>query len=754
MLKAKWTHVTIKTNRQAQEMVDQYNRDNESGVLAGAFDSETTGLHIIFDNPFLFQFGWVTDDLRGYTYVVDIERQPKLARQVIKAWNKLALKLAVYLAHNVKYDLNMLINFGEPYIGDNLSDSMFYIRYSHDALRPDQGGPPMGLKPYSQMYIDGQARHHEKTLDEEKTAIAKSFNMMLIRRLKACGTPPPQYGFKSYTMKFLENIFKDPVFIIEQLPQNVQDTYYEWLNNDIPLWLQSRITEGIVKSDDIRYDKLNRENIIRYGHWDIVWVLEIFLKLDPTLHARGNEKGVEVENQLIRPLLEMERVGFKANKPYLIEARDKLKPYISLRRQRMFELAGQEFKTGQHELIRGIINDRFGFELESTKREILEQLQADIKQGIQNSTTGANDECIEFISVLNEVRTLEKWYAAYIMRFLRDMQINNTDRLYTQIHQVGTVSGRVTSDFQQFHKDPINTVDGIELFHPRKIILVDGGDFDSIVYLDYSQIELRFQALYTILVQHPDMNLCRAYMPYECHTSTELYFDPTNINHIKNFKEFHWYLNESPNTEWVKTDVHGATTKLAFEIDESHPDYHSLRYKGKRLNFAKNYGASLPRVPAMFPEYSLEKCKVINDAYYKAFPGVKEYHNYCYARAYYAFTENLFGIKYYNVSGHKLINILVQGSAAFYLKLKIIELYNFSKEQNIKTKWQMQIHDELSWQHHKDDDPQIFFEFKRIMEDWPDTLVPVVAEMEVTQTNWAEKKEVKSLADLQVCTCT
>jgi DNA polymerase-1 len=336
------------------------------------------------------------------------------------------------------------------------------------------------------------------------------------------------------------------------------------------------------------------------------------------------------------------------------------------------------------------------------------------------------------------------------------MQINNTDRLYTQIYHVGTVSGRVTSDFQQFPKDPIVTIDDIELFHPRKIILVDGGNFDSIVYLDYSQIELRFQALYTILVKNPDMNLCRAYMPYECFRTSEegpVYFDYNNYEHIKSYKKYTWYLNESPETVWIKTDVHGATTKLAFGIDENDPNWHSLRYKGKRLNFAKNYGAQLPRVRAMFPEYPLERCKIINDAYYLAFPGVKEYHNYCYARSYYPYTENLFGIKYYNVSGHKLINILVQGSAAFYLKLKIIELYKFSKEHQIKTKWQMQIHDELSWQHHKDDDPQIFFEFKRIMEDWPDTLVPVVAEMEVTQTNWAEKKEVKSLADLQVCAC-
>ena len=53
----------------------------------------------------------------------------------------------------------------------------------------------------------------------------------------------------------------------------------------------------------------------------------------------------------------------------------------------------------------------------------------------------------------------------------------------------------------------------------------------------------------------------------------------------------------------------------------------------------------------------------------------------------------------------------------------------------------MQVHDELSWEVHKDDDPQIFFEFKRIMEEWSDSLVPIIADMEITTTNWAEKKK-------------
>ena len=59
----------------------------------------------------------------------------------------------------------------------------------------------------------------------------------------------------------------------------------------------------------------------------------------------------------------------------------------------------------------------------------------------------------------------------------------------------------------------------------------------------------------------------------------------------------------------------------------------------------------------------------------------------------------------------------------------------------------MQIHDELQFKKHKDDDPKIFFEIKKIMETWDDTLIPIVADMEVTQTTWADKYEVEKVED-------
>ncbi len=36
------------------------------------------------------------------------------------------------------------------------------------------------------------------------------------------------------------------------------------------------------------------------------------------------------------------------------------------------------------------------------------------------------------------------------------------------------------------------------------------------------------------------------------------------------------------------------------------------------------------------------------------------------------------------------------------------------------------------------------------MQDWPDTQVPIVAEMDVTTTTWADKKGVNNLEELRL----
>lgn len=728
MLKCTWTHTDIISDADLEAMVALFEQHlSEGKIIAGAFDTETTGLHHIYDVPFLFQFGWCTTEDLGYTYAVDLEYYPDLARRVITVWNVLAAKAQKYLGQNVKYDLHMLINIKIPYEAPNISDTQVWIRLGSDAIPERKGGSPLSLKPFAKRYITPDAKNMDSMLQEERTQMAKTYNAMLKRRL-------------NWTKKQIDAFFKDKLNTVEDLPEDKREAYHAWHSLDLPLWLQPKIT-GAVSSEDIPYNKLNRKNVTYYGHLDIVWTLETYLLMRPIVEIRGNLDAVAREEANIYPLVRMERVGFKIDYPYLVTAQGALKHYIRQRRADLCQVAGTSIKASQSAKILQVLNETFALHVTTTNEEELSRVASELKH------TQPDHPAIEFIEILQELRTLEKWYSTYIMRFVKDFRPED-GKLYTTINQAGTVSGRVTSDFQQFPKEGIVSVDGRELFHPRRMVLAKDGDFDAIVYLDYSQIELRLQAFYTILIGHPDTNLCRAYSPYKCHLQDGTPYDVHNPWCIKHAYDKDWYYDEKPTEKWTALDVHGATTKIAFNIDESHPDFHALRYKGKRVNFAKNYGAQFNKIKEMFPEYDDEQIHKIDDAYYLAFPGVKEYHQYCYNMAnIHAYMTNMFGVRYYGASGHNLINMLVQGTGAYYLKWKIVQVDKYLRDHHCKSELMMQIHDELQFKKHKDDPPEIFFEIKKIMESWDESMMPIIADMEVTTTTWADKYEVNTVEE-------
>ena len=693
--------------------------------------------------PFVIQFGFLDiPNKQGYTFVIDLENTYKaFSEEVLTYWDSVAHSLECYMGHNIKFDLHMLANIGHEYRDKNLTDTMFYIRYGHDALHPEEGGPPLGLKEYATRYIDRNAKLHEHKLNKEKTDIVKVYNNRLKDMLNKSGARlPAGCTAKSFTLKVIDDLFKDCIFDISDLPEDMKEVYLEWIHS-LPLYLQHKV-QSLVKSEMIRYNDLNRENLILYAHYDIVYTLEIWASLAHIIKNRHQEEAIRIESNCILPWYDMECTGFHADVEYLEDCRKKMKQYIIKQRKEFYELAGCELSVGQHATIKKILEDKYNLEVSSTNDESL---------GLLKNKVGKEHPVYRFISLLSELRTLEKWYSVYIIRFQKDLLGTNT--LYTSINQVGTVSGRITSDFQQFPKKAIKTEEGEELFHPRKVVKTN----TALVYLDYSQIELRFQALYTLLLGKPDMNMCRAYMPYKCYTwvnynddHSKVLFDPKCEAHIKYYKSMKWYHIED-DTEWEPVDVHGATTLAAFPgLKKTDPEYHDLRYIGKRVNFAKNYGAELSRIKQMFPDKTHEECVRINEAYYKAFPGIKNYHEYCKQRALeFSNTENLFHVRYYNVSGHKLKNMLIQGSAAFFLKWKIIQLYHYCQTNGIKTRFQMQIHDELSWEWDPSDPPEVFFKFKEIMEDWQASMVPIIADMEVSTTTWADKEEVETIEELK-----
>lgn len=717
----------IKTKEALIQAIKHYKYITKKEGAIIFFDTETTGLNIKYDLPFLLPWGYMSPDNKtAYIYCVDRDADKELFTQTALTLRELAKQKGI-CGHNIKYDIHMLDNIGVALPDDlHYIDTMVLIRLAHDALTPENGGPPLGLKEYAVKFIDRAAKDNERAVKQERTDISKAYNKTLKDALYKVD--------RKWTLKYIDEYFKDVLHSVDTLDDNVRSAYLEWYC-DLPEQIRNNMTSGRVESDDIPYNLLNREQVTTYAMYDIVWTMETYLQCYAAVEARQNLDALAREECMIPALVRMEACGFQIDGDYVRQVTKDLAQYLRERREALFNLVQENIGVGQHAKIKEILNNKYNLNVIATGKEDLNRTYDELKAKTPDA------EAVQFIGLVQELRTLEKWYATYLLRFVRELDLGHK-RIYTQINQVGTVSGRVTSDFQQFPKYGVDKADGTPLFHPRRMIVKSDG-FKGIAYLDYSQVELRLQALYTILVGAPDLNLCRAYMPYQCLTAEGIEFNYENPDHIKHAYDWKWYLKEDPSKEWEATDVHAATTAVAFpDLDTKSDEFKKLRGKvGKRVNFAKNYGAQFNKIKTMFPDYDDETIHRIDDAYYGAFPGVKKYHEYCYTIVdMQPYVPNLFGVKYYGLSGHKLINCLVQGSGAYLLKERIKEVDDYIQANHLKSRLQMQIHDELSYEIYPGEEEHVC-KFQEIMQKFEGSYVPIVADLEFTTTSWADKYE-------------
>lgn len=106
---------------------------------------------------------------------------------------------------------------------------------------------------------------------------------------------------------------------------------------------------------------------------------------------------------------------------------------------------------------------------------------------------------------------------------------------------------------------------------------------------------------------------------------------------------------------------------------------------------------------------------------------------------------NMYGRVYYLTNtdkAYKVGNYLVQGSCADMLKGYVVRIGEFLRENNCKSLPLANIHDELQFLIY-DGEEWIYPHIKRIMEDVDWMKVPVVVDLEITETTWADKQEVE-----------
>lgn len=689
--KFNYTHGKV-TNLEDMMFVKQDYFDQDKPKLM-VFDTETTGLNFMKDLPFLLTFGWGKRVFGVDLSIEDID-------DVLIVLYEMMSQCSWVMAHNAKYDYHMMTNFGKP-IPDfvNIADSQTIARLTNYADEQFS----KSLETMGTMYVDESSKFAGAVIKHKMKEINTHRRNQTKQIFKA---EFPDLNFSEYWEQYKR--------------------YVPFVQNDSQKIID-RIGEIYQEANYLDVYKEKPELMLSYAYDDIVIMLEwlgkavgVLKKVDPELVV------FKRESRLIAATARQERVGFKVDVDYLLKSRELLSGYRDGLYEELRQKTGIENLTvGQHAVIKKLFERKYNITMPSVDNKNLSKL----KRG------GDIGRVIELIKTL---RTVDKWLSTYIDGFLQRLY---NGRIYTSIDLSGAVSGRVSSDMQQQPKEPLKGADGIELYHPRRAILVD--DDYELFFFDYSQQELRVQAYYTLLCSTGDIKLLRAYMPFKCTSIlTGEEFDHTNKEVLSRWNSGEW-VDEEDNI-WSPTDVHTETTFTAFpelNRDTNHPDFSHYRKLGKMCNFLKNYQGGIDAIMEQL-DVSEEIARVLDRAYYQTFPVIREYQQWVVKELNKkGYVENLYGRRYHMKESkwfYKASNYLIQGSCAD--MVKDVELRIDDLLKGYKSSFVMPIHDEIIVRVHKDE-KHLIKQIKALMEAVEEVpWVPMVCDIENTRTNWADKE--------------
>ena len=384
---------------------------------------------------------------------------------------------------------------------------------------------------------------------------------------------------------------------------------------------------------------------------------DMALRIKPLLLERIQELGMsellrDVEFPLIEVLADMEMTGVRLNEAVLNDYKSVLEARVQALEKEIYEIAGTQFNISSPAQVGEILFDRLKIDDKvkktksgkySTSEDVLQSLKA--KNPIVNK--------------ILDVRGLRKLLSTYV-EALPQLVNPRTGRIHTTYNQTVTATGRLSSTNPNMQNIPVRSDEGREI--RRAFIPAEGNVFFS---ADYSQIELRLVA--------------------------DLSGDETMVN----------AFNEG-------ADIHTLTAARIYhkQLDEVLP---IERSKAKTANFGILYGISAFGLSQRL-EITRAEAKMLIDGYFEMFPKVREYMDLAIAKGKeQEYVTTQFGrrrmlpdINSRNAivrgfSERNAINAPIQGTAADIIKIAMVHIFRRFKEENLRSKMIMQVHDELNF---------------------------------------------------------
>ena len=474
------------------------------------------------------------------------------------------------------------------------------------------------------------------------------------------------------------------------------------MRHDLSILAENHLNYSIGNLEDLRgrgklkkeIGKLDKEDLSNFFNQqaDAIWQLyPIFNK--QLEEIKISKLFTKIEMPLLKVLAKMEIQGFRIDDKMLSDYASTLSNEIEKISKEIIKLSGEEFNIASPKQLGEVL-----FE----KMELVKKAKK-TKSG-QYSTSEETllklKDKHPIIEQILEYREIKKLLSTYIIA-LPELINQNTKKIHTTFNQSVAATGRLSSINPNLQNIPIRTARGRktrEAFVPRD-------ENFNLLAADYSQIELRIMASMS-----KDEGMIKAF-------------------------------NDG-------LDIHAATAAKVYKVPVLEVD-RSMRSNAKSVNFGIIYGISAFGLSQNIG-VSRTEAKQIIDGYFKEFPKVKEYMEFSIAKAREnEFVETILGRRRYvkdinsrngmlrAMAERNAINAPIQGSAADIIKKAMINIQSEMEKQNLKSKMLLQVHDELVFDMHKEEENVLKNLVKQNMEKAVELDVPIIVDLGIGN-NWLE----------------
>jgi DNA polymerase-1 len=430
---------------------------------------------------------------------------------------------------------------------------------------------------------------------------------------------------------------------------------------------------------------------------------EVVLRLQPGLlkdmeDCQATHLLEEIEMPLIPVLADMEMAGVSLDAGFLAQMSGELSGRMADLEAKVYTAVGEPFNLNSTQQLSAALFERLKLSPPDRTRRTTSghySTSADVLESLRGKHV--------VVDWVLEYRELSKLKSTYVDAL--PQQVNPaTGRVHTSYHQTGAVTGRIASSDPNLQNIPIRTELGAQV---RKAFISGPGRL--LLSVDYSQVELR-------IVAHManDQAMIAAFR--------------------------------------ADQDIHAITAAAIYGVP-LHAVTKEQRRRAKGINFGLIYGISAFGL-MRYTDLTLAESEDFMEAYFRQFPGVKEYLDGMRRKATeQGFVETLHRRRRYfhnlrdrnanvrNREEREAINAPVQGTAADIMKIAMARVPGALAQAGLTGRMLLQVHDELVLECPEEEIPATAAVVKAVMENAYTLTVPLRTEARIGP-NWGNMRPI------------